>query len=263
MGVLNVTPDSFSDGGQFVNADQAVAHARAMAQAGADIIDVGGESARPGAAAISADEEHRRIIPVIKQLRDLLVSVDTTKAVVAEQALAAGARIVNDISALQFDARMVEVVRDAQAGLVLMHMQGTPETMQQEPQYDDVVTEVREFLKERVAFAVHHGIAASRIAVDPGIGFGKTVTHNLALLARLSELQSLRQPILVGTSRKSFIGNVLDRPVEQRLWGTAATVTWAIAHGANIVRVHDVPAMAEVARMCDALRHTRRDGLTK
>jgi dihydropteroate synthase len=252
MGVLNVTPDSFSDGGQFLDLDRAVAHAREMIAAGADIIDIGGESTRPGAAPVGADEELRRVIPVIERLPGVLVSIDTTKAVVAERALAAGARIVNDISALRFDARMPEVI--GPAGVVLMHMQGTPATMQQSPRYDDVVAEVREFLRERIAFAEARGIRKTQIAVDPGIGFGKTVAHNLALLARLEAFAELGCPVLVGTSRKSFIGQVLDRAPAERLWGTAATVAWAVAHGAGIVRVHDVAAMRDVVRMTAAIR---------
>ena len=264
MGVLNVTPDSFSDGGKFLGADRAVEHAQEMARAGADIIDVGGESTRPGAAPVSAEEEMLRVLPVIERLRDVVVSVDTTKAVVAEQALAAGARIVNDISALRFDSRMVEVVRDAGAGVVLMHMQGTPQTMQENPHYDDVIAEVRSFLAERVAFAESHGLKKSQIAVDPGIGFGKTVAHNLQMLARLGEFGLLGCPLLVGTSRKSFIGKLLGqreagrRPgMDGRLWGTAATVAWAVAQGARIVRVHDVAEMTDVVRMVEAVKQAR------
>ena len=275
MGVLNVTPDSFSDGGKFFDVKHAVAHGRALAQAGADIIDIGGESTQPGAALVSAKEELRRVLPVIEQLlsgapsgRALpLISIDTTKAVVAERALAAGARIVNDISALRFDARMADVVRDTGAGVVLMHMQGTPATMQVAPRYDDVVAEVRTFLAERIAFADSRGIKKSQIAVDPGIGFGKTVAHNLQLLAQLEEFRALGCPILIGTSRKAFIGKVLN-PIgakqgcesQERLWGTAATVAWAVAHGANIVRVHDVTGMVEVVRMVEALRASRQAG---
>ena len=264
MGVLNVTSDSFSDGGKFLDVDHAVEHAREMARAGADIIDIGGESTRPGAAPVSVEEELRRVIPVVEQLDDLLVSVDTTKAAVAEKALAAGARIVNDISALRFDPRLIDVVRDAGAGLVLMHMQGTPETMQQNPQYDDVVAEVRAFLAERIAFAEAQGILKSQIAVDPGIGFGKTVDHNLQLLARLEEFATLGCPLLVGTSRKAFIGKTLVpfgagrvHDPEERLWGTAATVAWAVAHGARIVRVHDVAEMIAVVRMVEAVKQVR------
>jgi dihydropteroate synthase len=261
MGVLNVTADSFSDGGEFLDVDRAVEHAREMSQAGADIIDVGGESTRPGAAPVSAEEESHRVLPVIERLRDLVVSVDTTKASVAERALAVGARIVNDISALRFDPRMIDVVRDAGAGVVLMHMQGTPQTMQQGPQYDDVVAEARSFLAERIAFAESRGLKKSQIAVDPGIGFGKTVEHNLQLLARLGEFGSLGCPLLVGTSRKSFIGKVLaplraapGREANGRLWGTAATVAWAVAQGAHIVRVHDVAEMTDVVRMVEAVK---------
>jgi dihydropteroate synthase len=264
MGVLNVTPDSFSDGGSFLDVDRAVEHAREMARAGADIIDVGGESTRPGAAPVGAEEESRRVVPVVEQLSDLLVSVDTMKAEVAEKALGAEARIVNDISALRFDPRMVEVVRQAGAGVVLMHMQGTPQTMQQDPQYEDVVTEVRMFLAERIGFAVAHGLKKSQIAVDPGIGFGKTVEHNLQLLARLEELSSLGCPVVVGTSRKSFLAKVLaphaaepGRETDQRLWGTAATVAWAVEHGARVVRVHDVAAMANVVRMVEAVKQAK------
>lgn len=264
MGVLNVTPDSFSDGGKFVDVSRAVEQAREMARAGADMIDIGGESTRPGAAPVSAEEELRRVIPVVERLADLLVSIDTMKAAVAERALGAGARIVNDIRALRFDPRMVEVVRDAGAGLVLMHMQGTPQTMQEAPHYNDVVTEVRTFLAERVAFAEARGVKKSQIAVDPGIGFGKTVEQNLQLLARLEELAALGCPVLVGTSRKSFIGKVLAPPgagpvreTGRRLWGTAATVAWAVAHGARVVRVHDVAEMADVVRMVEAVKQAR------
>ncbi len=254
MGVLNVTPDSFSDGGKLSNVERAVEHAREMAAAGADIIDVGGESTRPGATPVSAEEELRRVIPVIERLGDLLVSVDTTKAVVAERALAAGVRIVNDVSALRFDEQMVDIVRDSGAGLVLMHMKGTPQTMQQEAQYAQVETEVLGFLRAQVAFAIDRGIAREQIAVDPGIGFGKTAEHNLRLLAHLDEFRSLGCPVLVGASRKSFIGKVLEREKEDRLFGSLAVAAWAVVHGANIVRVHDVTETVEVVRMIEAVR---------
>jgi dihydropteroate synthase len=264
MGVLNVTPDSFFDGGKFLDVDRAAAHAREMAQAGADIIDVGGESSRPGAPPVSAEEELGRVLPVIERLRDLVVSVDTTKSVVAGKALAAGARIVNDISALRFDPRMVDVVRDAGAGTVLMHMRGTPQTMQHGPRYDDVVGEVSSFLAERIAFAEARGLKKTQIAVDPGIGFGKTVEDNLRLLAHVEEFSSLGCALLVGTSRKSFIGKVLvphgagsAREVDGRLWGTAATIAWAVAHGACILRVHDVAEMSDVVRMVEAVQQAR------
>ena len=257
MGVLNVTPDSFSDGGKFLDVERAVAHAEAMAEAGADIIDVGGESSRPGAASVSVEEELRRVVPVIERLRGPPVSVDTTKAVVAEKALAAGARIVNDISALRFDARLLEVVRDFGAGLVLMHMLGTPRTMQENPQYGDVVAEVRGFLAERIAFAEGRGLKKTQIAVDPGIGFGKTVEHNLKLLAHVEEFGSLGCAVMVGPSRKSFIGKLLNREPHQRLWGTMAAVAWAVAHGVNVVRVHDVAETVDVVRMIEALRRAQ------
>jgi dihydropteroate synthase len=264
MGVLNVTPDSFSDGGKFSDVDRAVEHAREMVQAGADIIDIGGESTRPGAAPVGAEEELRRVLPVIEQLTDLVVSIDTTKAVIAEKTLAAGARVVNDISALRSDPRMVEVIRDAGAGVVLMHMQGTPQTMQQNPQYKEVVTEVRSFLAERITFAESRGLKKSQIAVDPGIGFGKTMEQNLQLLAHVSEFSSLECAVLVGASRKSFIGKVLHlgglqqgREANERLWGTAATVAWAVAQGARVVRVHDVTEMTDVVRMVEAVKAAR------
>ena len=283
MGVLNVTPDSFSDGGKFRSVEQAVEHAEEMARAGADIIDIGGESTRPGASPVSVDEELRRVMPVVERLtatphlsfghplpaqrgegKRILISIDTAKAVVAERALEAGVRVVNDISALRFDPRLVDVVRDAGAGLVLMHMRGTPQTMQQAPQYQDVVAEVRAFLAERVAYAEARGLTKSQIAVDPGIGFGKTVEHNLELLARLEELTALGCPVLVGPSRKSFIGKLLAPPgadrareTDGRLWGTVATVVWAVTHGARIVRVHDVAETADAVRVVEAIRHAR------
>ncbi len=260
MGVLNVTPDSFSDGGRYLDVERAVEHGRQLAAAGADIIDVGGESSRPGATPVSEEEELGRVVPVIERLasgapgqRVVAISVDTTKAAVAERALAAGARIVNDISALRFDERMVEVVRDAGAGVVLMHMQGTPATMQQAPRYDDVVRQVREFLAERIEFAVARGVQKSQIAVDPGIGFGKTVEHNLQLLARLEQLRALGCPIVVGASRKSFIGNILGRQTHERLAGSLAAAAWSAARGADVVRAHDVAETVDVVRMVEAI----------
>jgi dihydropteroate synthase len=274
MGVLNVTPDSFFDGGRYLDLERAVEHARQMIVAGADIIDVGGESTRPGAPPVGAEEELRRVIPVIEQLvvrapfqarpaaesrpeGRCYISIDTTKAAVAERALAAGARIVNDISALRFDERMIEVVAGAGAGLVLMHMQGTPQTMQQDPRYGDVVREVREFLAERIAFAGAHGVRGSQIAVDPGIGFGKTVEHNLRLLAQLEQLRALGCPIVVGVSRKSFIGRVLGREVDERRAGSLAAAAWAVAQGANVVRAHDVTETRDAVRMIEAIKKAR------
>ena len=256
MGILNVTPDSFSDGGRYLDVQQAITHAETMVTEGATLIDIGGESSRPGASPVSVDEELARVVPVIRGLAhvgDVLISVDTSKAKVAKHALEAGAQIVNDITALCGDPEMATVVAEMEAGVVLMHMKGTPRTMQQAPEYDDVVTEICSWLKEKTQNAEAQGIAAERIIVDPGIGFGKTTKHNLDILKRLSEFRELKKPLLVGTSRKSFIGNVLKAPITARLEGTAATVCWAIAHGADIVRVHDVKANVRAAQMTDAL----------
>ena len=259
MGILNVTPDSFSDGGRFLSPDAAVERALAMEKEGADIIDVGGESSRPGADPVPVEEELRRVLPVLERLRGKLripISIDTTKAEVAEAALRAGASIVNDISALRFDPAMAPLVAKFGAGLVLMHMLGTPKTMQQAPHYEDVVTEVRDFLAERAQYAQSQGIPREAIAVDPGIGFGKTVEHNLELLRRLPELVELGFPVLVGPSRKSFIGAILGLGVEERLEGTLAACAVAVVRGADILRVHDVK---EVRRAADLALHLRRE----
>jgi len=251
-----VTPDSFSGDGVHLDPQKAVDRARAMAAEGATIIDIGGESTRPGAAAVSADEEIRRVVPVIEQLQneDLILSVDTSKASVARAALEAGAHIVNDVTALGGDPEMAEAVAEFGAGVVLMHMQGTPRTMQANPQYDDVVNDIMAFLEDRRACALQAGISDEQIVFDPGIGFGKTVEHNLTILRRLGEFHRLGRPVLVGPSRKSFIGKVLDLPVDDRLEGTAAAVAAAILAGASIVRVHDVRAMIRVARVSEAIR---------
>lgn len=256
MGILNVTPDSFSDGGRFVDPEAAAAHARAMAADGADIIDVGGESTRPGAEPVDADAEIRRVLPVIERLRGegLLLSIDTSKAAVARAAVDAGARIVNDVTALRGDPDMARVVAESRAGVVLMHMQGSPRTMQLNPTYDDVIGDLAAFFEDRREHARRAGVAEEQIVFDPGIGFGKTVAHNLEILRRLGELLRLGRPILVGPSRKSFIGQVLDVPCEERLEGTAAAVAAAVLAGASIVRVHDVRAMARVARLAEAIR---------
>ncbi|MFQ5992338.1 MAG: dihydropteroate synthase [Nitrospiraceae bacterium] len=256
MGVLNVTPDSFSDGGRYLDPKAAVDHGIEMVEQGADLIDVGAESSRPGSDPVSPDEEIRRLIPVVRELcrrTSIPISVDTTKAVVAKRALDAGAATINDISALRFDPDMGTVVSQEQAGLVLMHMQGTPKTMQHAPHYGDVVREVRQFLEERLRVAVAAGISQDHIIVDPGIGFGKTPAHNLQLLAHLHELLSLGLPVLVGVSRKAFIGETLERPVADRLLGTAAAVAVAILHGATMVRAHDVKEMRDVAKMAHAI----------
>ncbi len=257
MGVLNVTPDSFSDGGRFLNTADAVAHAERMAEEGADLIDVGGESTRPGAAPVPLDEELRRVIPVIEQLAKrgrLPVAVDTSKAEVARQAIAAGAAMVNDVTALRGDPKMADVVAEARVPVVLMHMRGTPATMQRAPRYRSLMGELLRFFKARIAVARAAGIDRRLIIIDPGIGFGKTLQHNLEILGQLERLAPLGQPILVGPSRKSFIGKILDLPVDERLEGTAAAVAASVLHGAHIVRVHDVAAMARVARMADAIR---------
>ena len=256
MGILNVTPDSFSDGGCYLDVQRAIAHTQLMVEEGATLVDIGGESSRPGASPVSVDEELARVLPVIRAIVDtvdVLISVDTYKAEVARQALEAGAHLVNDITALRADADMASVVARMKAGLILMHMNGTPRTMQQAPQYDDVVNDVRASLQESIQTAEEQGIAAERIVIDPGIGFGKTTEHNLELLKRLAEFRSLNKPLLIGTSRKSFIGNVLGLPINERVEGTAATVCWAIAQGADIVRVHDVKTNVRAALLTDAL----------
>ena len=256
MGILNVTPDSFSDGGKYLDVQQALDHAKLMVTEGATLLDIGGESSRPGASPISTAEELDRVLPVICAVTDALdivISIDTSKAEVAREALEAGAHIVNDITALRGDTDMISVVAEMDAGLILMHMKGTPHTMQKDPQYEDVVHDVCAALTENIQCAEAHGIAAEQIIIDPGIGFGKTTEHNIELLKRLSEFRSLNKPLLIGTSRKSFIGNILDLPVTERTEGTVATVCWAIAHGVDIVRVHDVKANVRAALMTDAL----------
>lgn len=265
MGILNVTPDSFSDGGSFADPQAAVAHALAMVKAGAEIIDVGGESSRPGSAPVPLDEEIRRVVPVVEQLccysslatRHVLISVDTTKSEVARRALEAGAHIINDISAGRFDPAMLATVARAGAGLVLMHMQGTPQTMQLDPRYDDVTGEVAGFLHERLAAAEAAGVAPEQIAVDPGIGFGKTAEHNLTLLRRLDAVCALGRPILIGVSRKSLIAKLLgaDRASAEALrQGSIAAAVWSVTRGAHIVRVHDVAETTQALRVIDELR---------
>jgi dihydropteroate synthase len=257
MGILNVTPDSFSDGGQYADAERALAHARDMAAAGADIIDIGGESTRPGAAPLAEEDELRRIIPLIERLSSELtvpISVDTYKSSVAKRAIEAGAAIVNDISGLRFSHDMANVVADSGAAVVIMHIKGTPRDMQRDPVYDDVVGEVMAYLEEGIAIAVKAGVDREKILIDPGIGFGKTLEHNLIILNRLEEFRALGRPILLGTSRKKFIGAILGIPVpEHRGDGTAATVALGIERGAQVVRVHDVARIAQVAKMTDAI----------
>jgi len=256
MGVLNVTPDSFSDGGRFHNFDIAVAHGEKMAEDGADIIDVGGESTRPGSDPVPLDEEAQRVLPVIEPLAKNLstpISIDTCKAEIARRALEAGAEIINDVSAFRFDEEMISVARESGCPVILMHMRMTPRDMQREPRYDALMPELISFLGERVESAVAGGIDPGQIVVDPGIGFGKTVDHNLEIIRELGRFQALGRPILIGPSRKSTIGAVLDAEVSDRMEGTAAAIAVAIANNAHIVRVHDVSEMARVAKMTDAI----------
>jgi dihydropteroate synthase len=258
MGILNVTPDSFADGGLYNDLNSAILHAKNMASQGADIIDVGGESTRPGAKPVSLKEELHRVIPVIKALLeevDLPISIDTYRSEVAQKALDLGAHMVNDISALRMDPEMASLVASYNVPLVLLHMQGRPRNMQRNPRYECVVGEILDFLRERIRAAVDRGIDEANIIVDPGIGFGKLASHNLQIVKRLWEFKSLGRPILLGPSRKRVIGDVLGLPVEERLEGTAALVSCAILNGANIVRVHDVKEMVRVARMADAIKN--------
>jgi len=256
MGILNVTPDSFSDGGLFVNVESAVEHANKMMEDGADIIDIGGESTRPGAEVIPLDVELDRVIPIISKLSksaNICVSIDTYKSSVAKIALDNGACMVNDISAMS-DPDMAETVAKAGVPIVLMHKKGTPKDMQIAPHYDSLIAEITQYLQDKIHIAEKSGISSDKIIIDPGIGFGKTVAHNLEILRRLSEFRSLGKPILIGTSRKSFIGKILDvSDPKDRIDGTSATVAIAITNGADIIRVHDVKQMATVARMTDAI----------
>jgi dihydropteroate synthase len=259
MGVLNVTPDSFSDGGRFFPADhpeRAIEHGRALADAGADVIDVGGESTRPGAQPVDRDEELRRVLPVVQTLAGdgLVVSIDTSKAAVARAAVEAGAAIVNDVSGGSLDQLLLPTVAQLGVAYVLMHMRGTPRTMQRDVVYDDVVAEVFDFLAERLEQSAASGVDPAVVVVDPGIGFGKTVGHNLALLRRTRELTSLGRPVLVGTSRKSFLGAVAGGlPEDQRLEGSLVTAALAVAAGASIVRVHDVAGTVRAVRTARAV----------
>jgi dihydropteroate synthase len=243
MGVVNVTPDSFSDGGLYLDAGAAVEHGELLAGEGADILDVGGESTRPGAAPVSEEEELRRVVPVVERLAGVgpRISIDTTKVAVARAALEAGADIVNDVSAFRFDPELAGLVAEAGVDCCLMHMLGEPRTMQEDPRYDDVVAEVKAFLEERLAFAVGEGVPEERVWLDPGIGFGKTAEHNLALLRRLDEIVAIGRPVVVGTSRKSFLGTLTGGKAEtERLPGTIATNVVALERGASVFRVHDV-----------------------
>ncbi|MFL5766345.1 MAG: dihydropteroate synthase [Actinomycetota bacterium] len=256
MGILNVTPDSFSDGGEFLDPARAVEHGLRMVRDGADLLDVGGESTRPGSDPVPAKEERDRVLPVIEGLAaevDVPISVDTMKPEVAADAVKAGASVVNDVSGAR-DPAMFDVVRDAGAGLVLMHMLGDPKTMQAEPRYDDVIREVHAYLRERVLAAIDAGIAKDHLSVDPGIGFGKTSEHNLTLLKHCFAFRDLAVPVTFGTSRKAFLGHLLEAEPDDRLEGTAATVAWLASRGVHIVRVHDVREMSRVVRVVDAIR---------
>ena len=262
MGVINTTPDSFSDGGSFDTLEKAHKRASEIAAAGADIIDIGGESTRPGAEPLPLEEELHRTVPLIESLAgelDVPISIDTYKSEVAGRALDAGACILNDITALRFDEKLAPLAAERGAPVILMHMQGEPRNMQENPKYEDVVGDISRFLRERAAAAVQAGISPERLLVDPGIGFGKTVEHNLEILRRIEEFRGLAYPLVLGTSRKRFIGSVLDRPVDQRLLGTAATVAFAISRGVDVVRVHDVEEMVEVVRMADAAAGKNRE----
>ena len=257
MGIVNVTPDSFSDGGRFLGPQLAIEHGAQLVAQGADLLDVGGESSRPGSSSIPVQEELARILPVIRGLAGRVgvpLSIDTTKAEVADQALAAGAHVVNDITALRGDPGLAEVVRRHRAGLVLMHMQGTPATMQIAPHYDNVVADVAGFLEARLQHAIDLGIARAQVVLDPGIGFGKSLEHNLQLLAGLGELRRLGRPVLLGVSRKGFLGKLLDRDASQRLAGSLACVCHALAQqSAQLFRVHDVAPTRDVVRLWLAL----------
>lgn len=255
MGILNVTPDSFSDAGKYLDTRNALDRAMKMIDEGADFIDVGGESTRPGADTVPINEELKRVIPVIEKLRlrtDIPISVDTTKSFVAEKALESGAVLINDISGLHQDVRIAEVAAKFNAGLILMHIKGNPKTMQQNPEYDNLINEISSYLKTGVNISENKGI--NKIFVDPGIGFGKKLEHNIEIFKKLSEFKKLNYPILVGPSRKSFIGQILELPVDERLEGTAAAVAVAIMNGANVVRVHDVKEMKRVAKIVDELK---------
>ncbi len=257
MGVLNVTPDSFSDGGLYFDKELAIERALQMVEEGADIIDIGGESTRPFSEPTPLEEELKRVIPVIEAITSKIpvpISIDTYKAKVAFEALQAGARIVNDISGLRFDREMVKVVAESGAGLIVMHIKGTPKTMQLDPHYDDVMGEIKAYLKESIEKAESEGVCPESIVVDPGIGFGKKLHHNLEIFRRLNELEELGKPILVGPSRKSFIGEILGLPVSERLYGTLGAVAYCALKGVHIVRVHDVKAARQVVDIIDAIQ---------
>ena len=256
MGIVNVTPDSFSDGGLFFNTNRAVDHALKLVDEGADILDIGGESTRPGAASISVKEELNRVIPVIDKLSkqsEAIISVDTHKPVVAEEAINAGASIINDIGANNNNSKMWNVISSTKAGYICMHMQGSPESMQKNPFYEDVISDVCNFFQERLNSFEEHGISAEQIAFDPGIGFGKSLKHNIELMSQLNKFNIFQRPVLIGASRKSFIEKLLGTPVEKRLPASLTCATWAIMQGSQIIRAHEVAETVQAVRMAEAL----------
>ena len=260
MGVVNTTPDSFSDGGHFLDTDMATDHGLRLADEGAEIIDIGGESTRPGSEPVSATEELRRVVPVIERLAKrcgAVISIDTQKPAVARAALDAGASIVNDIAANRESPEMWQIVAEAKAGYICMHMQGTPQTMQAEPHYDDVLREVGDFFSERLARLAEQGVSGEQVALDPGIGFGKELKHNIKLLSGIHELIMSGRPLLIGASRKSFIGKLLGTPSNERLPASLACAACAAAKGAHVVRVHDVAETVQAVRMTEALSDNR------
>lgn len=264
LGIVNVTPDSFSDGGLYLDPNAAVAHAVQLVEEGADILDIGAESTRPGAVPVEATEELRRLIPVVRAIAKAVavpISVDTSKASVAKAAIDEGAVIVNDVTGLRGDPAMVDLIAQTGAGIVLMHMQGSPQTMQQAPEYQDVVEDVAVFLSERARYAIERGVAQSQIILDPGIGFGKVLVQNLDVLGQLPRFIQLGYPLLIGPSRKSFIGQLTGQPVEDRAWGTAAAVAIAVEQGAHILRVHDVGAMRDVVKVAVAITRRKTSSL--
>ena len=259
MGIVNVTPDSFSDGGKFYSTKDAIAHASKLICEGADIIDIGGESTRPGANEISSSDELRRVIPVIRGIRsnnpDILISIDTTKAIVAKEAVEVGANIINDVSGLSFDSQMPKTVASLNAPIIIMHMKGNPRNMQKNPEYKDLINDILYYFKERIKIATKAGINKKMIILDPGIGFGKTVEHNFQILSKLNKFNKLELPLLIGPSRKSFIGLTLNLAPEDRIDGTAATVALGVNNGARIIRVHDVEKMKRVVTIADKIRN--------
>ncbi|MEN2985943.1 MAG: dihydropteroate synthase [Thermodesulfovibrionaceae bacterium] len=261
MGIVNVTPDSFFDGGKYYSKESAVQHALKLIEEGADIIDIGGESTRPGSEPISVEEEIRRVIPVIEELAKRVsvpISCDTYKAEVAERAIQAGASIINDISGLRFDSKMAEIVAKYNVAVVLMHIKGTPKDMQKNPYYEALIPEIIEYLRESIVIAKRMGVSEDRIIIDPGIGFGKLLEHNLEIIKKLKDFTLLGKPILIGVSRKSFIGKILnDAPPEERLEGTAAATVASILNGANIVRVHDVGYISKFVKVVDAIKFSK------